>query len=335
MLEIQSVHKAFEGVDVLNNVSLNVPKGDFFSIVGPSGCGKSTLLRIIAGLDSADRGSLRWSGVDLSQRPAHLRPFNMVFQRYALFPHMTVAQNVGFGPSVKGWPAAEQRHAIDDALQLVRMEAFRERRIDTLSGGQQQRVALARAIANKPEVLLLDEPMSALDQKLRDLMRIELLRIQRSLGITFILVTHDQEEALTMSDKIAIINRGVIEQCGSPEDIYRCPKTAFVANFVGAINKINFQGERLLVRPEDLEVSAVPVAEQEGFQFLSGGSIREILFKGAITDFVVDLPSNGESSSPVIVQKPSSFRHNLKVGDNVFLRWRKDSRFSLSGTEHG
>lgn len=332
MLDIQSVQKSFDGVSVLQDVSLNIRQGDFFSIVGPSGCGKTTLLRIIAGLDSPDSGFVKWNGVDIAKISIHRRPFNMVFQRYALFPHMTVAENVGFGPTVKGWAEAEKKPAVQSALELVNMADFYSRRIDTLSGGQQQRVALARAIVNKPEVLLLDEPLSALDQKLREKMRIELLRIQRTLGITFILVTHDQEEALTMSDKIAIMNRGHLEQCGSPEEIYRRPKSAFVADFIGAINAFDIEGQRIYIRPEEIEISREPYASDENFQGLPAAVVREILFKGPVTDFVVDVHDSDQAIGPLIIQKTSSWHHGLEVGDKVFVRWPRESRFRVNST---
>lgn len=317
MLDIKNINKAFNGVTVLDNVTLDIKQGDFFSLLGPSGCGKTTLLRILAGFETPDSGAVTWDGQDILSVPPHLRPFNIVFQRYALFPHMTVAGNIAFGPSVKGWAKDKMASSLRDALALVRMEEFADRRVETLSGGQQQRVALARAIINQPKVLLLDEPMSALDQKLREKMRIDLLRIQRSLGITFILVTHDQEEALAMSDRMAIMNRGRVEQYGGPEDIYRRPGSAFVADFVGAVNEINRSGKRLFVRPEELQISKQTFAAEAGFNEPVSAIIREILFKGPVTDFVMD----AASEQTLIAQVSSSWKHDMTVGDHVFARW--------------
>lgn len=317
MLKIKNISKAFNGVTVLDNVTLDIGQGDFFSLLGPSGCGKTTLLRILAGFETPDSGEVTWDGQDILSVPPHKRPFNIVFQRYALFPHMTVAGNIGFGPSVKGWSKDKMASSLRDALALVRMEEFAGRPVETLSGGQQQRVALARAIINQPKVLLLDEPMSALDQKLREKMRIDLLRIQRSLGITFILVTHDQEEALAMSDRMAIMNRGRVEQCGGPEDIYRRPRSAFVADFVGAVNEINVSGKRLFVRPEELQVSKQKFTDEADFNEPVPATIREILFKGAVTDFVMD----AATEQTLIAQVSSSWKHDLAVGDQVFARW--------------
>lgn len=331
MLKIHSVSKSLDGNQVLRDVSLEINQGEFFSIVGPSGCGKTTLLRILAGFETPDSGSVLWNQEDISLLPSHKRPFNLVFQRYALFPHMNVFGNVAFGPSVKGWNKAQATSAVKEALSLVGMEEFETRKIETLSGGQQQRVALARAIVNKPEVILLDEPLSALDQKLREKMRIELLRIQRSLGITFILVTHDQEEALTMSDKIALFNKGKVEQCGSPEDIYRRPKSAFVADFIGAINAIKIGSESLYVRPEDIQISKENFAPDPAFQMISNATIREILFKGAVTDFVVDIDPEDSTAKPVIIQTSSAWQNDLNVGIQVSLRWKNATRFKDQG----
>ena len=317
MLKIKNISKAFNGVTVLDNVTLEIGQGDFFSLLGPSGCGKTTLLRILAGFETPDSGEVTWDGQDILSEPPHLRPFNIVFQRYALFPHMTVAGNISFGPSVKGWAKEKMSSALVDALALVRMEEFADRRVETLSGGQQQRVALARAIINQPKVLLLDEPMSALDQKLREKMRIDLLRIQRSLGITFILVTHDQEEALAMSDSMAIMNHGKVEQCGAPEDVYRRPGSAFVGDFVGSVNEINACGKKFFVRPEELQVSKTNFAIEVGFMDPVQATIREILFKGAVTDFVMD----ASSELTLIAQGSSSWKHDMAVGDQVFVRW--------------
>jgi len=238
MLEVRGVDKGFNGQKVLSSVSLRLGAGEFFSILGPSGCGKSTLLRILAGFDHPDQGEVYLDGVSMTKTPPHDRPMNMVFQRYALFPHMDVAENVAFSLRIKKVARAERRRRVDEALALVAMDGFGGRRIDTLSGGEQQRVALARALINRPKVLLLDEPLSALDLKIRVRMQTELRSLQRRLGMTFVFVTHDQSEALTMSDRIAVMNHGRIEQVGTPQDVYERPDTAFVASFLGSMNRL-------------------------------------------------------------------------------------------------
>ena len=238
MLEMRGIDKSFDGETVLSSVSLALAAGEFFSILGPSGCGKSTLLRILAGFDHPDRGEVCLNGAAITKTPPHVRPVNMVFQRYALFPHMDVAENVAFSLRIRKVARAERLRQVDEALALVAMDGFGRRRIDTLSGGEQQRVALARALINRPKVLLLDEPLSALDLKIRVRMQAELRSLQRRLGMTFVFVTHDQSEALTMSDRIAVMNRGRVEQVGSPQDVYERPDTAFVASFLGAMNRL-------------------------------------------------------------------------------------------------
>ena len=238
MLEMRGIDKTFDGKAVLSSVSLALSAGEFFSILGPSGCGKSTLLRILAGFDHPDRGEVYLNGASVTKTPPHARPVNMVFQRYALFPHMDVAENVAFSLRLGKVARPERLRRVEEALALVAMEGFAGRRIDTLSGGEQQRVALARALINRPKVLLLDEPLSALDLKIRVRMQAELRSLQRRLGMTFVFVTHDQSEALTMSDRIAVMNRGRVEQVGSPQDVYERPDTAFVASFLGAMNRL-------------------------------------------------------------------------------------------------
>jgi spermidine/putrescine transport system ATP-binding protein len=227
---------ADDSVKALDNVSVTIRENEFFTLLGPSGCGKSTLLRLIAGFDFPTEGEIRLYGEDIAPLPPFKRPVNTVFQNYALFPHMTVAQNIGFGLEMLRQPKTEIEARITEMLKLVRMEELRNRRTSQISGGQQQRVALARALAPRPKVLLLDEPLSALDFKLRKDMQIELKRLQHETGITFIFVTHDQEEALTMSDRIAVMSKGCILQVGSPRDIYDRPADRFVANFIGDTN---------------------------------------------------------------------------------------------------
>lgn len=233
---------------VLRDIDLDIRKGEFFSLLGPSGCGKTTLLRILAGFEQPDSGAVVIGGRDMTGVPAHLRPVNTVFQSYALFPHMSVAENIAFGLKQKGIRGQELKDRVAKAMETVQIGDFGNRKPDQLSGGQRQRVALARAIVNEPQVLLLDEPLSALDLKLRKQLQVELSNLQETLGITFIFVTHDQEEALVMSDRIAVMNRGRIEQLGRAEELYERPRTAFVANFLGSSNLIHGRIEE--VSPE-------------------------------------------------------------------------------------
>ncbi len=233
---LEGLSKAFAGVPALRDVSLDVRAGEFLTLLGPSGCGKTTLLRLIAGFEAPDAGRILLSGRDVTALPPHQRPANTVFQHYALFPHRTVAGNVAFGLEVAGVARAEIAGRVERSLDLVRLPGFGERRIDQLSGGQKQRVALARAVVLEPEVLLLDEPMAALDLKLRKEMQVEVKNLQERLGTTFVFVTHDQDEALIMSDRIAVINQGRIEQVGSPEELYERPRTRFVADFLAVRN---------------------------------------------------------------------------------------------------
>ena len=236
IIELKNISKQYEDNTVLDNLSLNIRKNEFVTLLGPSGCGKTTTLKIIAGFETADSGSIMFKNKDISDIPPYKRQLNTVFQKYALFPHMNVYENIAFGLKIKKLSKDEIDKKVKEMLRMVSLSGFEKRSIESLSGGQQQRVAIARALVNEPEVLLLDEPLGALDLKLRKEMQLELKKIQQELGITFIFVTHDQEEALTMSDTIVVMNKGVIQQKGTPEDIYNEPANAFVADFIGESN---------------------------------------------------------------------------------------------------
>ena len=249
MLELLNIGKSFSSQTALKGINLSIGEGEFFSLLGPSGCGKTTLLRIIAGLESATSGQILLDGQPVDQLPAQKRPFNMVFQRYALFPHMTVGENIAYGLRLRGLSKDAIEAKIAEVLALVDMGEFRDRKPETLSGGQSQRVAVARALVNEPRVLLLDEPLSALDHKMREHMQKELRALQQKLGLTFICVTHHQEEALALSDRIGIMSRGVLEQVSSPREIYENPETIFAAQFVESTSML--RGE-LVEISEDL-----------------------------------------------------------------------------------
>ena len=244
-VELRDVGKRFGSVVALDRVDLVIRKGEFFSLLGPSGCGKTTTLNLIGGFETVSRGTLLIDGQPMGDTPSHARPVNTVFQSYALFPHMSVADNVGFGLRMKKVPRPERRRAVEEMLRLVSLEGFEERRPGQLSGGQRQRVALARALINHPSVLLLDEPLGALDLKLRKQMQAELTRLQRRVGITFVYVTHDQDEAMSMSDRIAVMDRGRVLQVGTPAEIYRDPADRFVMEFIGSPNVFAGRVERL------------------------------------------------------------------------------------------
>src|SRR5256884_6655038 len=245
-IALEGVSKGFGKVAAVNDVSLSVAEGEFFSLLGRSGCGKTTSLRMIAGFEQPDAGRIVLQGEDVTNVRPNRRAVNMVFQHYALFPHMSVYDNVAFGLKVKRVPKDEHRQRVEEILRIVSLEGFEKRRARQLSGGQQQRVALARALVNRPAALLLDEPLGALDVKLRKQMQLELKRIQNELGTTFVYVTHDQEEALAMSDRIAVMNRGRVEQTGSPREIYEHPRTAFVADFIGSLNAFDLRIDELV-----------------------------------------------------------------------------------------
>jgi putative spermidine/putrescine transport system ATP-binding protein len=343
-VRLEGIRKVFGDQVAVDSVDLDVYEGEFFSFLGPSGSGKTTCLRMIAGFEEPTEGRILLEGTDVSRLPPYERDVNTVFQDYALFPHMTVEGNVEYGLKVKGAPRSERRQRVADALRMVRLEGFGGRRPQELSGGQRQRVALARALVNEPKVLLLDEPLGALDFKLRQEMQIELLSIQERVGLTFIYVTHDQEEALTMSDRLAVMNRGRIEQVGTPADVYERPATRFVAGFVGVSNLLSGSAAEAVagdprsftVRPEKIRLADPSEQPQEG-ECTATGRVRDVVYLGALTRYIVELDSGRELV--VIEQNLSmSSMEALKVrGREVRLLWRREHNRLLEeeGSPHG
>src|SRR5881275_2755241 len=287
-LRLQGVRKSYGQVVAVAGVDLTVEEGEFFTLLGPSGSGKTTLLRLIAGFERPDAGRIELAGRDVTSTPPYLRDTNTVFQDYALFPHMSVAENIGYGLRVKGTAKDERENRVQRALEMVRLTGLGHRRPNQLSGGQRQRVALARAVVNEPEVLLLDEPLGALDLKLRQEMQLELKRIQKEVGITFVYVTHDQEEALTMSDRMAVMANGRIQQIGPPVEVYERPATEFVAGFIGISNVLERDGVRFVVRPEKLRM--LEAGEQADPRMtLEPGTVEQVVYVGMTTRYAVRL----------------------------------------------
>ena len=329
IIEIKNVSKSFGDKCILRDVSIFVKQGEFLTLLGPSGCGKTTLLRMIAGFGSPDSGEILINGTDITNMPPHERPVNTVFQRYALFPHLDVYENIAFGLKLQKVPEAEIEKRVRKVLKMVSMTDYEDRDVDSLSGGQQQRVAIARAIVNQPKVLLLDEPLSALDLKMRKDMQIELKEMHRKLGITFIYVTHDQEEALTLSDTIVVLDDGNIRQVGTPTDIYNEPQNAFVADFIGESNILNgkmikdklveFAGHEfecvdegfgenvdvdVVVRPEDIYITS----KLDSAQFTA--KVKSCTFKGVHYEMFVDTDKGYE----LMIQDYNAFEPNAEVG---------------------
>src|SRR5205809_4059590 len=326
-LRLEGVRKSYGSVLAVAGVDLVVDEGEFFTLLGPSGSGKTTLLRLIAGFERPDAGRIELGGRDVTSVPPHLRDTNTVFQDYALFPHMSVADNIGYGLRVKGVAKPARERRVQRALQMVRLEGLGLRRPNQLSGGQRQRVALARAVVNEPEVLLLDEPLGALDLKLRQEMQIELKQIQKDVGITFVYVTHDQEEALTMSDRLAVLANGQIEQIGSPVDVYERPATEFVAGFIGISNVLVRDGVRFVVRPEKIRMLAEGEEADPGMT-VELGRVEEVIYVGMNTRYVVHL-DRGEQLVAVRQNMDALGDAQKFEGRPVRLAWTPDHTFVL------
>src|SRR3954452_21483790 len=357
-ISLAGVGKSFGSVVAVRETDLDIRDGEFFSMLGPSGCGKTTTLRMIAGFEIPDQGRILLRGSDVTNAPPNQRNVNTVFQHYALFPHMTVADNVSFGLELKKVPRGERRERVAEMLRIVQLEGMEKRKPQQLSGGQQQRGALARALVNRPAALLLDEPLGALDVKLRKQMQLELKRIQTELGTTFVYVTHDQEEALTMSDRIAVMNGGEIEQIGGPKEIYEHPRTPFVADFVGSLNAFDFRVDevaggmavmrvnerarlvvptaastragdelRVAVRPERVRIEPVNGRAPEGGSYVVG-TVAELVYLGGLTQFHVDTNAAGRLVSH---RMDDAIAATLEPGKRVVLTWPADQAYVLTG----
>ncbi|MBP2001431.1 spermidine/putrescine transport system ATP-binding protein [Paenibacillus shirakamiensis] len=313
MIELVNVEKHFAGQTVVHPLSLRIEAGEFLTLLGPSGCGKTTILRMIAGFEQPTSGQITLDGADLTNLAPNRRDLNLVFQHYALFPHMTVRDNIAFGLKMKKMAAAEIRSRIDEAVAMTQLTPLVDRYPHQLSGGQQQRVAIARAIANKPKVLLLDEPLGALDLQLRKNLQSELKQLQRSLGITFVYVTHDQEEAMMLSDRIVILNNGQVEQIGTPREIYRSPSTLFTATFVGENNIFSSaQGELFAIRPEKL------IAVREANEGKRSGVIQDIHYLGSVHQLIVQVD---QEPMTVTIALDFTDERPWNIGEHIGIDW--------------
>jgi spermidine/putrescine transport system ATP-binding protein len=348
IIELRGITKYFGDSKAVDNINLEIRNGEFLTLLGPSGCGKTTLLRILSGIEKADEGKIFIHGKDVTHMPPEKRHLNMVFQSYALFPHMTTFENVAFGLRCKHLPEAEIKTRVEKALSMVKLEAYAERKPQKLSGGQQQRVAIARAVVNEPIVLLLDEPLSALDYDLRKKMQIELKMLQRRLGITFVFVTHDQEEALSMSDRVVVMNNGIIEQMGTPRKVYEDPENLFVADFIGEANIFETQVQKLkndhltaeiegkvftfknkkgftenqkilvVVRPEDIEV--LGQSEVKDMNDMLPGTVEQAIYKGSTVDLIVRLDSNKMVAATAFFDEDDE-KLDYAFGEKVWVQW--------------
>lgn len=348
VIELRNVSKSIHGTEILYDLNLEVRNGEFLTLLGPSGCGKTTLLRLISGFEEPTKGQIFINGKDVSGLPPHLRHVHTVFQSYALFPHMTVFENVAFGLRCQKHPKNEIENRVREVLKIVKLEKYADRKPEQLSGGQQQRVAIARAVVNQPLVLLLDEPLSSLDYRLRKTMQLELKQLQRKLGITFLFVTHDQEEALSMSDRVVVMHEGGIEQIGTPRQVYEEPKNLMVAKFIGEVNifaaevtqkddtkldllvegkpwviKGNYdyalcQRLNVLIRPEDLQIYGQNEINDTGK--LYPGIVEEVIYKGTTVDFVVRLDNNKLVTSTKFFNEDEE-RVNFVIGEKIWATW--------------
>ena len=316
LLRLEGIVKSFGNVEVLRGLDLSVGRGEFITLLGPSGCGKTTILRIIAGLETAGSGRVFMDGADISGLEPDKRGVNMVFQNYALFPHMNVEQNIAYSLKLRKRPREEIRQAVEEALAMVRLEGYGKRKPDELSGGQRQRVAVARALINRPKALLLDEPLGALDLQLRRQMQGELKRLQKQLGISFVYITHDQEEALAMSDRVAVIRNGTIEQIDTAAEVYMRPKTAFVAKFVGNANLIPCNdSECLAIREENIILT--PAGGGGGLDAV----VTEKSFAGGLLRITARLKNGGSGGGAQICSSIQGFESPLEAGDDVKVSW--------------
>jgi putative spermidine/putrescine transport system ATP-binding protein len=329
-VRLVGLRKSFGHLAAVAGVDLEIAEGEFFTMLGPSGSGKTTLLRLIAGFERPDAGVVELAGTDVTRQPPYARDVNTVFQDYALFPHMNVLENVEYGLRVHRVPRAERRRRAEAALEMVRLTGLGERKPVQLSGGQRQRVALARAIVNEPEVLLLDEPLGALDAKLRQEMQSELKRIQREVGITFVYVTHDQEEALTMSDRLAVFNQGRIEQLGTPVDVYERPASDFVAGFIGISNLLERGGRHITVRPEKVRLLAEGEQPPPG-SHAEPGRIDDVVYLGMLTRYVVTLADGGKLTA--VRQNLDGYAADVlgARGTAITVAWRDDQTYEIAG----